>query len=189
MNGLASSIGGSDSLNKILKLQYLYVNYAHHKKDYWPYCHQFGKVICQPVKKELSVDPTISWTPKVCIWDAIDHGIVLKPISSKHLHWWKYITSCICCTRGGDLLLQVTSYSIHILVRLHGNHSTSLRAQWKSGLICVPYLRRAILHPIHHQKLLKLQKPASDGFRCVASSTRKLKMFRLPYGKYWMSLV
>ena len=60
MNGLASSIGGSDSLNKILKLQYLYVNYAHHKKDYWPYCHQFGKVICQPVKTELSVDPTIS---------------------------------------------------------------------------------------------------------------------------------
>ena len=88
-----------------------------------------------------------------------------------------------------DLLRRVTSFSIHILVRLHGNHSTSLRAQWKSGLICVPYLRRAILHPIHHQELLKLQKPSSDGFRCVASSTRKLKMFRLPYGKYWMSLV
>ena len=31
-----------------------------HKKNYWLYCHPFGKVICQPAKKELSVDPTIS---------------------------------------------------------------------------------------------------------------------------------
>ena len=56
-----------------------------HKKDYWLYCHLFGKVICQPVEKELNIDPTISWTPKVWIWDATGHGIASKPFSSKHL--------------------------------------------------------------------------------------------------------
>ena len=63
MNGLASSIGGSDSLNKILKLQYLYVNYAHPREGLlavllpvW----QSDLPASQPAKKELSVDPTIS---------------------------------------------------------------------------------------------------------------------------------